>query len=344
MTGKRAGWWLALLCGVALVGAVGVAVAHGEEEQREHRLVVLGGHAWLGVWIDDVTPERAQELELPAPTGAVIEGVEEDSPAAQAGLQENDVILGFAGERVRSAAQLRRLVRETPPGRTATVEVSRAGQTRSLEVVLEERRPRVLGRRIPLPEVRLPEIEIPDFDVHIFGHRARLGISGDQLTPQLAEYFGVKQGRGVLVREVLAGSPAAKAGLQAGDVIVRVGQEEVSSVGGLRRALASEREGKQVMLTIVRSRREQTIKVELEEPRRYSPRRTAEFDVVVPPERWAQYEMKLGAAAEEMEQHLQGVEEKIKKALESREWQEKMRGFERDLEQLEQKLETAGEI
>ncbi|MBI2069859.1 MAG: PDZ domain-containing protein, partial [Elusimicrobia bacterium] len=106
--------------------------------------------------------------------------MEEDSPAAKGGLQANDVILGFADERVRSAAQLRRLVGETPVGRKVSLQVSRNGQTRSVEVTLEERQARILGRTIRVPEVVVPHIEIPE--IQIFGRGPRLGISGDELT------------------------------------------------------------------------------------------------------------------------------------------------------------------
>ena len=284
MTNKRVGWLLVPLCGMVLVGAQGVGSAHDEKSQGKSKVSFFDGRAWLGVRLSDVTSERGRELKLPGEYGAVIEKVEDDSPAAKAGLEESDVILAFADERVRSVAHLQRLVRETPPGRRVTLQVSRGGQTRSVEVVLEARRGHVLRSDIPLPRITIPSIEIPEFDLRIYTQRARLGISGDELTPQLAEYFGVKQGKGVLVCEVVSGSAAARAGLKAGDVIVRVDDEEVGSVGELRRALGAERESQEVMLTIVRDRKEQTLKVEPEEPQRFSPRRTARAEIENCPE------------------------------------------------------------
>ena len=130
MKEKRQGWWLVPL-GVLLVAALAggvtpVPVQAGSEDP------VMGfvGQPRLGVRISDVTAERLAELKLAGETGVVIEEVEAESPAAKAGLQKNDVILTFAGERVRSAAQLRRLVQETPAGRTVTLEISRGGQDR----------------------------------------------------------------------------------------------------------------------------------------------------------------------------------------------------------------------
>ncbi|MBI4466166.1 MAG: PDZ domain-containing protein [Acidobacteria bacterium] len=337
---KSIGWWMLLLGGALLVAGTAVVRASGGKAPEEERVVVFGGQVWLGVKISDVSTERAAELKLPSATGVVVEEVEEDSPAAKGGLQANDVILGFADERVRSAAQLRRLVGETPVGRKVSLQVSRNGQTRSVEVTLEERRARILGRTIRVPEVVVPHIEIPE--IQIFGRGPRLGISGDELTPQLAEYFGVKQGKGVLVREVLAGSAAEKAGLKAGDVIVRVDGEEIGDVGELRRALVSER--KEVALTIVRDRKEQSVKVELEEARHFAPRRTAELYVPDPDLDYDyDYDFDLEVLPQ-LEDRLRESEKWIEKQLESQEFQNRLRAVERraveSVEEIEKRLES----
>jgi S1-C subfamily serine protease len=223
-----------------------------------------GGQAWLGVQLEDVTADRARELKLPGEYGAAVTEVREDSPAAKAGLKEKDVVLEFAGERVRSAAELKRLIRETPPGRSVPVKLSHDGQTRTVNVTLEERQWGLAGPQIYMPEI--PRIKLPDF--HFGFGTPSLGVSADELTPQLAQYFGVKQGKGVLVREVDSGTPAEKAGLKAGDCIVRVGSKEIGSTGDLERALVEQTrenaDGKrQVELTIVRDRHELTLKAEL---------------------------------------------------------------------------------
>ncbi|MFQ5723386.1 MAG: PDZ domain-containing protein [Terriglobia bacterium] len=343
--------WLIPLCGTALLlgTSVGVYAGGSQEPPRppepprapeppepqvlflDARGVGMSGQAWLGVRLSEVTAEKAAELKLGEPTGALVEEVVEGSPAAKAGLQANDVIVGFAGERVRSVAQLRRLVQETPGGRRVQVEVSRAGQRRAFEVQLEERRPR-FSRRIRVPAITVPHIEIPDYDVRIFRRPARLGISGAELTSQLAEYFGVEQGRGVLVREVLAGSPAAKAGVKAGDVIVAVDSEPVGSIGELRRALARKQEENRVTLTIVRDHREQSVTVELEEPQHYSPRRSAEgesfeldFDTEV-------------ESLEELEEQLREVEERIREQVESGTFQESLRRIEEQAREVEKQI------
>ena len=244
-----------------------------EADKLQMQLLDPAGAAWLGVTLKDVTAEKARELKLPGEYGGLVESVDADSAAAKAGLEKGDVIVEFAGERVRSVAQLRRLIRETPAGRTVSLQVIRDGQARTLSATLQSRRNQF---SFQTPEIRIPEINIapnlvmPYFRGYgnMFDGRPTLGISGDELTTQLAGYFGVKQGKGVLVREVVAGSPAARAGLKAGDVIVAVDGKGVATVGELRKALELKPGGetRKLSLSIVRDHHEQTVPVELERP------------------------------------------------------------------------------
>jgi membrane-associated protease RseP (regulator of RpoE activity) len=244
-----------------------------EAEALKAQLVASEGPGWLGVTLKDVTAEKARDLKLPGEYGALVESVDADSAAAKAGLEKGDVIVEFAGERVRSVAQLRRLIGETPAGRTVSLQIIRDGQTRTLSATLQARKNQF---SFQIPEIHIPEINIAPNLVtpyfrgfgNMFDGRPALGISGDELTAQLAGYFGVKQGKGVLVREVVAGSPAAKAGLKAGDVIVAVDGKGVATVAELRRALELKPGGetRKLSLTIVRDHHEQTVPVELERP------------------------------------------------------------------------------
>jgi membrane-associated protease RseP (regulator of RpoE activity) len=240
----------------------------------DSQLAGAEGAAWLGVTLKDVTATKARDLKLPGEYGALVESVEADSAAAKAGLQKGDVIVEFAGERVRSEAQLRRLIRETPAGRTVSLQVIRDGQARTLSAKLQSRTNEF---HVEVPEIHIPEIHVSPnylepflrgFNFQFDGGRPSLGISGDELTPQLASYFGVKQGKGVLVREVVVGSAAASAGLKAGDVIVAVDGKSVATVAELRQALEIKpgEEKRKLELTVVRDHHEQTVPVELERP------------------------------------------------------------------------------
>jgi membrane-associated protease RseP (regulator of RpoE activity) len=236
----------------------------------ESQLLAADGVAWLGVTLKDVTADKARDLKLPGEYGALVESVDADSAAAKAGLQKGDVIVEFAGERVQSEAQLRRLIRETPAGRTVSLQVIRDGQARALTAKLQSRTNHY-NFDIQVPEIHIPPINPQIFDYRGFNFqfgagRPSLGISGDELTTQLASYFGVKQGKGVLVREVVVGSVAEKAGLKAGDVIVAVDGKSVATVTELRQALEIKpsKEERKVNLTVVRDRHELTVPVELE--------------------------------------------------------------------------------
>ena len=270
--------WLAAVAGTAIAVGLGVAALHAQrnivtKRGRTNIVARSSDRAWLGAHVRDVTADDVKDLKLPEENGAVVDEVEEDSPAAKAGLKKDDVIVGFAGERVRSAAELVRLIRETPPGRKVGIEISRDGAKQSVEVTFEAREAEAFPSfNMEMPQVEVPRMEMPmarpnfNFDM-FFGGKPRLGVSVDELTPQLAEYFGVSGGKGVLVLEVMPDTPAQKAGLKAGDCIVKVGDTPVRTVEDLQKALAKNtREGEQFALTIVRDRREQTVNVRIEKP------------------------------------------------------------------------------
>jgi C-terminal processing protease CtpA/Prc len=240
------------------------------------------GTVHLGVTLGDVTTEKAQELKLPAVAGAIVNSVQKDSAAAKAGIEKGDAIVEFDGVRVRSSAELRRLIRETPAGRTVAIKIVRDGKTRVLSAKLEasSHNFNLNGpeMRLPsinvMPEIHIPPMNFPESYSLFAGHRAVLGISADDLTPQLAQYFGVKQGKGVLVSEVIVGGAADKAGLKAGDVIVQVDGKPVSGVEELRAALNDKftDDTRKVSLTIVRDRHEQTVNADLTRSQRWEKR------------------------------------------------------------------------
>jgi serine protease Do len=231
---------------------------------QARRLATSGEGSWLGVELSEITPAEVKQFKLPGDYGALVKHVAENSPAARAGLKENDVILEFGGMRVWSAAQLQQFVDQTPPGRDVTLRISRNGQKLNLQVTMGS--PQM--HAITLPPFRIPQINIPRhffYGLGPFETRGRLGIEGQDLTPQLANYFGVKQGKGVLVTQVEEGSSAAKAGLKAGDCIVRVDSTEVDSLSSLRDALHEKGQGSQtIALTVVRKGHEEVLHASLQ--------------------------------------------------------------------------------
>jgi len=228
-----------------------------------------GERGWLGVSIAEVTADKAKELKLPAVRGVVLNEVEANSPAAKAGLKANDVVTEFNGQRVEGTVQFRRLVRETPPGRAAQLTIWRDGRAQSVSVELGSFRDH-LGSHVRVfgPKNFDFHFEMPDIDKDFLAlRRPALGIDAEDLSGQLGSYFGVPEGAGVLVREVKPGTPADKAGLKAGDVIIKMDGERVRTVSDLREKLRDKRDNKTVGLGIVRKGGEMSLNVEIEPPR-----------------------------------------------------------------------------
>jgi serine protease Do len=232
-----------------------------------------GTSAYLGVDISEVTPERVGALKLKEEQGVEVLMVDQDSPAGKAGLKEHDVILTLNGSEVESGAQLRRIIHETPPGRTVTIGISRDGQQQTVKAQLADRRKALAWKDResdpsalvvpPIPPIpNFPDVEMPSvIVVHSSMHG---GLMVENLTPQLGEFFGTKGGKGVLVRSVEKNSIAAKAGLRAGDVIVKVNGEPVTDVGDFSQALHSHKTGN-ANVSVIREKREQTISLPLPE-------------------------------------------------------------------------------
>jgi len=235
-----------------------------------------GTSAYLGVDISEVTPERVGALKLKEEQGVEVLMVDQDSPAGKAGLKEHDVILTLNGSEVESGAQLRRMIHETPPGRTVTLGISRDGQAQTVKAQLADRRKALAWKDRdggnnaftvpPIPPIpNFPEIEIPS--IIVVHSSPRSGLMVENLTPQLGEFFGAKGAKGVLVRSVEKGSVAAKAGLRAGDVIVRVNGEPVTDVGDFSQALRSHKSGN-ASVGVIREKHEQTISLPVPDRKR----------------------------------------------------------------------------
>src|SRR5882762_5011978 len=221
-----------------------------------------GGSSYLGVDIADVSPERLGELKLKEEHGAEVTMVDQDAPAGKAGLREHDVIVSLNGTAVESTAQLRRMIKETPPGRVVSLGVSRDGQPMTIKVQLADRR-KSMAWEPHMPQ--MPEIPqmptMPDFDmpvsVVVVHQSARSGLMVENITPQLGDFFGVKGGNGVLVRSVEKGSRGEKAGFRAGDVVVKVNSQPVHDTSDFTHALRSS--SGTAAVTVMRERREQNL-------------------------------------------------------------------------------------
>ena len=226
--------------------------------------------AYMGVDIADVTPERLAALKLKDERGVEVTMVDQDAPAGKAGVKEHDVILSMNGTNVESGAQLRRMIRETPAGRMVTLGISRDGQPLTLKVQLADRRksmawgPKPKDFKFDMPNMpAMPDFDVP-VSVVVVHSSMRSGLMVENITPQLGEFFGVKNGKGVLVRSVEKNSRAEKSGFRAGDVIVRVNDQPVNDTSDFSHAIRSTTSGS-VNVGIVREKHEQNLTLPLPE-------------------------------------------------------------------------------
>lgn len=294
--------WAAVIAAAGL-GASFAPVMAGQErpprpaQTRTFEAFTGWGGSRIGVSIVDVEAAKGT-------AGVRVESVEEESPAAKAGLRVGDVVVEFDGERVRSVRQFTRLVGETPPGREVTAAVQRDGNRVNVSItpaasstalhMLEDHALRAaeeageFSRILPMPPraarparpPRPPRPELvpappaaplppdaPLMERFFWVGSNQLGVSVSSLSDQLRDYFGVKSG--VLVNAVEADSAAAKAGLKAGDVIVSVNGSEVGRAGDIRSEMRDVESGEAFTLEIVRDKKSMTLNGKLDErPRR----------------------------------------------------------------------------
>ena len=256
-----------------------IVTPQGSEDQRVLRILSPGSTgSYLGVELADISADEVGRYGLDREEGVLVKRVEKTSPAADAGVQEEDVILSYAGNAVFSAAQFQRLVSETPVGRKVPLTVIRGKKKLELSAKVGKReagRQAEIFRNLPnLPNMPGFELRVPrtareprtlgDRDVRITVRKPRLGISAIPMTEQLAPKYGVKEG-GVLITEVNKDSVAEKAGLKAGDVITEVDTVKVADLEDIARAL-DRNEGRSFEIKLVRDQKPLTLKAQLPEP------------------------------------------------------------------------------
>jgi membrane-associated protease RseP (regulator of RpoE activity) len=245
---------------------------------------------YLGVYAENINRENMGRYHLSSVRGVGITQVVQGSPAEKAGLRKDDVILRLDGENITSVRKLNRLVSEIAPDQSVRVTVSRGGAEQEVTATIAKRDNSTTVHQMFPGDSKVwkwegdqkqfknfkdfkgfkfdrPLVENFGFDfdkdgdlTFMLSNTRRIGVSTMSLTKQLADYFGIADGKGVLVTSVSEDSPAAKAGVKAGDVITAIDGEAVDSPGELARAINRKKEG-EVSLTVIRNKSQQTFRV-----------------------------------------------------------------------------------
>lgn len=264
----------AVAANLLLLGGVAFAAPpqHLIPVQDPTAMLAPASQGYLGILPGDIDNDRAAALKLKQVAGAEILTVDRDGPAGKAGLRVHDVILQMNGQPIAGQEQLRRMLRETPAGRNVTFLISREGRQQTVNVQLADRS--IVEQDawaqhmiVPAPEdddtiiLEGPSGHAPGgngfFGALSLGSPS-VGVELDTLGSQLADYFGVKDGQGLLVKHVAENSPASRAGLKAGDVITKANGQTMATLGEWMKMLHANR-GKQVQITLIRNRKEQTV-------------------------------------------------------------------------------------
>ncbi len=298
---------LALIMALVLgVGAIAGGIVYAQEQEAAAPLAaqeaqepatadrsfsfLMDGGAFLGVGTEDISKENMGRYGMREVRGAGVTQVVKDSPAEEAGLKKDDVILRFDGESGTSVRKLSRLVSESAPDQTVRITISRGGAEQEVSATLSKHSMKnLLGAAIRDDVLKgiekdWPQVQSGDRNfVFSFGANRRIGVSTQPLTKQLADYFGAKDG-GLLITSVNENSPAARAGLKAGDVITAVDGEKVDSSGDIVRAINKKEEG-EISLTVLRDHNSRTVNLTPEknkEPTIMRPGTTGTRRIVIP--------------------------------------------------------------
>ncbi len=253
---------------LTLAGALCVAPAVAQPTPPRVMKLASTGTSFIGVMVQEINADRAKTLKLPSESGVEITRVEPESPAEKGGLKVGDAIMQYNGQHVEGMEQFSRLVRETPVGREVKLDIVRNGAPQTVTVKVGGRHTSagfgmVAPAPVPAPAPERWEVRMPDMPRSFMSWRSSaLGIECETLEGQLAQYFGVKEG--VLVRSVFKNSAAEKAGIRAGDVIIRVDDSHVATPADLSSRIRSAR-GKSTPLVVMRDRKETTLNVTVDE-------------------------------------------------------------------------------
>ncbi len=257
---------IALIAATAATLAIpGFAQTSARERAHSTTLREIASRGYLGVAVAELTEDRVKALKLHNDQGLEITRIDGASPAAKAGLKESDVILEVNNKPVEDIQQFQTTIGETAPGSKVELTIWRNGSKKKVSATLDARPANLFlfggpdfpdAPVPPMPQVPLGRNPFPT----IPANSPMVGFEGESLNAQLAQFFGVKEG--VLVRSVNASTPAERAGLKAGDVVVKVNGTPVTTPREIT-ALVRASHKKTISFTVVRNKKQMSLNVEI---------------------------------------------------------------------------------
>jgi len=231
LKGEVVGINTAIVAGGQGIGfAIPVNMAKGLLPQLKKGKVVYG---YIGVYIQDITPELAASFGLKEAKGVLVSDVTPDSPAKKAGMNKGDVILEYDGKQVEEKGQLTKMVGRTPIGKKVKLVVLRDKEQKTLWVTIGELSEKQATAAAPKPE-----------------ETDRWGIKVQDISPDMAAHLGLPSNAGVVIAEVEPGSPADEENLQPGDVIIEVEHNQIKGLADFRKYIESYKKQKTLLLTV----------------------------------------------------------------------------------------------
>ena len=212
---------------------------------KEHGKVTRG---WLGVMIQQVTPDLAENFNLDRPIGALVGQVVPGSPAEKAGLKAGDVIISYNGKEVSQMSMLPAMVASTDVGEKSKLVLIRNGEKQEITV-----------------EIGMLEDDETVLADTATGTSKKLGITVQEITPKLAESLGIKEVHGLIINDVDSGSAAAEAGILRGDILLEINREKIDDIAQYRKAMQEAQEKKSILLLIQRDQNTRFVVIETDE-------------------------------------------------------------------------------
>lgn len=250
---------------------IGTAVAKEYWKSTPKAEKEESSRGWLGVYLQDITPEIKESMDLKSEEGVLVRDVVKDSPAEQAGIEQEDVIIQFDGKRVSDASDLTEMVRAASPNQKLELKIIRDDKEKTLTVTIGKSPEKELSieREFESPRVKEQKMKPENYFFSFFSG-SRIGVKVQDLTSQLGDYFGVEDGEGALITEVEEDMPASKAGLKAGDVITEADGKKIKDTDDLIGVISEKEKGDKVQIKVIRDRKPQDFMVEVKEGQKRS--------------------------------------------------------------------------